>query len=223
MTPFDDPNMVAGYAERPARQVPGLAGLHRMAILLLSEAAGETARMLVVGAGGGLELRAFAEARPGWRFDGVDPSAEMLKLAAMAVGPHAERISLHEGLVDVAPQGPFDGATCLLTLHFVERTERLRTLREIRRRLLPGARLVTAHHSVPAGAAERRLWLSRSAAFAAVPEIDPDKAREAAAAMAEHLPLLSPQEDEALLAEAGFSTVSLFYAGFSFRGWVSTA
>jgi hypothetical protein len=33
--------------------------------------------------------------------------------------------------------------------------------------------------------------------------------------------MLSPQEDEALLEEAGFSGVSLFYAGLSFRGWVA--
>jgi tRNA (cmo5U34)-methyltransferase len=41
--------------------------------------------------------------------------------------------------------------------------------------------------------------------------------------MAERLPLLSAEEDEALLREAGFSGVTLFYAGFSFRGWVATA
>jgi tRNA (cmo5U34)-methyltransferase len=38
--------------------------------------------------------------------------------------------------------------------------------------------------------------------------------------MAERLPILSPDEDEALLHEAGFSDVALFYAGFTFRGWV---
>lgn len=29
-----------------------------------------------------------------------------------------------------------------------------------------------------------------------------------------------PEQDEAILREAGFGNVSLFYAGFTFRGWV---
>jgi tRNA (cmo5U34)-methyltransferase len=41
--------------------------------------------------------------------------------------------------------------------------------------------------------------------------------------MAQHLPLLSTGEEEALLQEGGFSDVALFYAGFSFRGWVAVA
>jgi tRNA (cmo5U34)-methyltransferase len=41
--------------------------------------------------------------------------------------------------------------------------------------------------------------------------------------MAQHLPLLSATEEEAMLEEAGFADVALFYAGFSFRGWVAVA
>jgi tRNA (cmo5U34)-methyltransferase len=35
--------------------------------------------------------------------------------------------------------------------------------------------------------------------------------------------ILSPEEDEAMLREAGFANVSLFYAGLSLRGWVAYA
>jgi tRNA (cmo5U34)-methyltransferase len=41
--------------------------------------------------------------------------------------------------------------------------------------------------------------------------------------MAERLPILTSAEDEALLRDAGFADVSLFYAAFSFRGWVASA
>ena len=37
------------------------------------------------------------------------------------------------------------------------------------------------------------------------------------------LPLLSPDDEEALLREAGFTDVTLFYAAFTFRGWVALA
>jgi len=35
--------------------------------------------------------------------------------------------------------------------------------------------------------------------------------------------VLTPQEDEAILRETGFSDVQMFYMGFAFRGWVATA
>jgi len=194
-----------------------------MATLLLAERVPQNGRVLVVGAGGGLELKVFAEAHPEWQFDGVDPSAEMLKLADATLGSLACRVRLHLGLVDAAPEGPFDGATCLLTLHFIALEERLRTLREIARRLKPGAPLVVAHFSFPQSESERALWLSRYVAFAVSSGVEPDKAETARAAIAARLPICAPVEDEAILREAGFSDVSLFYAGFAFRGWVAYA
>src|SRR3546814_7306508 len=63
---------------------------------------------------------------------------------------------------DLAPAGPFDGATCLLTLHFLDTEERIRTAAEIRKRLKPGAPFVAAHGSFPQGAGTRDRWLDRS-------------------------------------------------------------
>ncbi|MGH7005877.1 MAG: class I SAM-dependent methyltransferase, partial [Alphaproteobacteria bacterium] len=149
MEAFSDPQTVARYAEGPPRVVPGFIDLQRMTTLLLAECAPDDARVLVLGAGGGLELNTFAQAHPGWSFDGVDPSAEMLKLAGQTLAPHAARIRLHKGYIDDAPEGPFDAATCLLTLHFVALDERRRMLTQIRRRLKPGAPFVVAHLSIP--------------------------------------------------------------------------
>lgn len=221
--PFVDPQAVARYAEGPPRIVPGFAHLQRMAMLLLAERVPPSGRVLVLGAGGGLELKVFAEAHPGWHFDGVDPSAEMLKLADATLGPLASRVRLHLGYIDAVPNGPFDGATCLLTLHFVAPEERRRTLREIRRRLKPGAPLVVAHLSFPQGEDERALWLSRYAAFAVDSGVEPGKAESARAAIAAQLPILAPADEEAMLREAGFPDISLFYAGLAFRGWVAYA
>jgi tRNA (cmo5U34)-methyltransferase len=223
MDPFSDPQAVARYAERPPRLVPGFDSLHRMAEVLLAERAPDDARVLVLGAGGGLELRAFAQARPGWTFDGVDPSAEMLRLAERALGPLAARARLHQGYIDDAPAGPFDAATCLLTLHFVAPEARRRTLAAVRRRLKRGAPSVVAHLSVPQGEGERALWLSRYAAFAVASGVAPEHAATASTAIDAQLTVLTPEQDEALLREAGFEDVSLFYAGLAFRGWVAYA
>jgi len=218
---FTDPRAVSSYVSDTPRKVPGLADLHRMATLLLDEHARKAAHILVVGAGGGLELKAMAEARPDWRFDGIDPSAAMLDIARQVTASHAERIALFEGTVDEGGAGPYDGATCLLTLHFLDRQTRLHTLKEIRWRLKPGGVIVVAHHAAPDGTAG--LWLERSAAFANRADAGRAGAAASAKAMRAHLPLLAPDEEEALLREAGFSAPALFYAAFSFRGWVAIA
>jgi tRNA (cmo5U34)-methyltransferase len=220
---FDDPRAVSAYADKTRRLVPGWADLQKMAALLVAERTPEQGQVLVVGAGGGVELGAFAELHAQWRFVGVDPSKPMLALAEAALGPATARTQLHHGYVDTAPAGPFDAATCLLTLHFVAIRERGRTLQEIRRRLRPGAPFVMAHMSFPQAPGERELWLSRYVAFAVSSGVDPESVRNAASEISARLQLLGPGDEEAVLAEAGFTGARLFYAGLAFRGWVAYA
>ena len=47
--------------------MPGFLALQQMSRLLLAERVPPQGRVLVLGAGGGLELKAFAEAQPGWQ------------------------------------------------------------------------------------------------------------------------------------------------------------
>jgi len=222
-TAFSDAAAVASYADRTRRLVPGWDGLQTMATLLLAESAPPDAHVLVVGAGGGAELKAFADAHAGWRFTGVDPSAPMLDLARATLAERADRVDFHQGYVNTAPAGPFDAASCLLTMHFVPHEQRLPTLREIRRRLKPGAPFVLAHMSFAQSPDERDTWLSRDVAFASASGVEPEDARCAAETIGGTLPLLSPEDEEALLVQAGFAGKRLFYAGFTFRGWVTRA
>jgi tRNA (cmo5U34)-methyltransferase len=127
---------------------------------------------------------------------------------------------LHEGYIDTAPQGPFDGATSLLTFHFIPRDQRLHTLTHIRQRLKKDAPLVVAHISFDQTEPERSLWISRHLAFGGRPASDLESG---AHAMKTRLSILAPDDEEAMLRDAGFSGVSLFYAGLSFRGWVAYA
>lgn len=220
---FSDPEAVMRYAEGPPRFVPGYADMHRMTRILLSERAAPDGQVLVLGAGGGLELKALAEAEPRWRFVGVDPAAAMLELAERTLGPLNARVQLQQGYIDDAPDGPFDAATCLLTLHFLDADERRRTAREIHRRLKPGAPFVAAHFSFPQTDSDRGRWLSRYAAYAIASGADPEKANTARAAIDANLSLLSPEQDARVLSEAGFRDVEMFYAAFTWRGWVGYA
>lgn len=220
---FNDPEAVAQYQSGPVRFVPGLDSLHQMSAILLAEHVPENGHVLVLGAGGGMELKAFAQVHADWRFTGVDPAGEMLKQASKTLGPLGERVSLIEGYASDAPDGPFDAAACLLTLHFLSREERIRTAMEIHKRLKPGAPFVVAHSSFPQTPEQRPRWLSRYSAFAVASGIEPAMAENARASVAASLEVLSPDEDEDVLRQAGFVDVTPFYAAFTWRGWVAYA
>lgn len=221
-TPFSGPSVDA-YTEGPPRQVPGFFSLHRMTSMLLAERTPSNGRVLVLGAGGGLEIKALAEAHPGWSFDGVDPSADMLRVAEQVTAAYSDRVRLIQGYIDGAPEGPFDAATSLLTFHFIPREQRAETLGQIHRRLKQGAPFVLAHISFPQTEPERARWIARHVAFG-MPDGTTDAQMERSRqAIATRLTILAPEEEEAMLREAGFTDVSLFYAGLSFRGWVAYA
>lgn len=82
---------------------------------------------------------------------------------------------------------------------------------------------MVAHLSVADGAGagaegeagELDLWLSRYAAFQVASGVAPEHAARAP----DKLAVLTSEEDEAVLREAGFSDVRMFYMGFAFRGW----
>ena len=221
---FEDPEFVQRYAEGPGQFVPGYHVMQRMAAQLIAERTGEDAHLLVLGAGGGLELGAFAGLHPHWLFTGVDPAAEMLKAARERVEACGarDRVTLIEGLIDDAPDGPFDAATCLLTLHFVpDDGGKLETLQLIRKRLKPGAPFILVDLCI--GAIDGDLRRDRYATFALNSGAEPDDVCQTKARLVDVLHTVSPERDVELLTQAGFTDVDLFYAGLSWRGWSATA
>ncbi|MGV0793315.1 class I SAM-dependent methyltransferase [Mycolicibacterium sp. XJ1819] len=221
---FNDPSHIDSYADHVARMVPAYHDVHRMAGVLIDEYAPSDARVLVLGAGGGLETKAFAETHPGWTFDAVDPAESMLDLATKILGPLADRVRMHHGYIDDAPTGPFAAATSLLTFHFLAPDERRRTATEVRRRLAPGAPFVVAHLSIPQrDDAERELWMRRHAANLVASGLAPADAEKACAMIADAVPVLTPEQDRGVLQESGFTGVTEFFSAFTFRGWVGYA
>ena len=212
------------YAERAKQMVPTHQDIHRLAAVLIDEHAPRDGRILVLGAGGGLETKAFAETHPGWAFDAVDPAAAMLDLAVKTLGPHAARVRMYHGYIDHAPAGPFDAATSLFTLHFLTPDERRRTVAEVRQRLAPGAPFVVAHLSFPQRTdAERQLWTERHIAYLVASGVCPADAERARDAVAMQVPVLTPEQDRSILEDAGFTAVTEFFSAFTFRGWVCYA
>jgi tRNA (cmo5U34)-methyltransferase len=220
---FENPDQAARYGEGPVKFVPGFSDVHRMVNTLIRERTPETANILVHGAGGGLELEVFARENPRWTFVGVDPAKPMLDVAADRLGPLMARAQLHHGYIDDAPEGPFDAATSLLTLHFLNADEYRKTVKEIVRRLKPGAPLIVVHSSFPSGGVDREISLSRYQTFAIASGVDPEMAEKARDAVSANLPRITPEQNVKLLQSSGLQDVVSFYSGFAWHGWVGYA
>lgn len=220
---FNNPEHAAGYADGPAQFMPGFFDVHRMTAVLIRERAPGAAHVLVHGAGGGLELEAFARENAEWTFTGVDPAKPMLDQAVQRLGPLNDRVTLHHGFIDDAPEGPFDAATSLLTMHFLDAEARQVTTSEIVRRLKPGAPFVAVHCSFPQSDVERDAWLLRYREFAIASGADPEMAENARTAVGQMLPVLDPDADIRVLHAAALKDVTEFYSAFTWRGWVGYA
>lgn len=221
---FDDQKRVAAYvAQGPKVFLPAFDTLQTLMRQLMSERLGERASLLCLAAGGGTEIATLREGHPGWTFHGVDPSAEMNRAAEALLGDDAN-VTIQTGLVFDAPQGPFDGATFMLALHFIpDDGAKLDTLKALHARLKPGAPLFLANHCNDKTSPDSETWFDRQNAFALANGLDPDYAREQRQRFTTGLKSVSPERDQALMAEAGFRDISLIFAALSWRGWIATA
>ena len=137
------------YDAQAAMALAGSAALYELgACTLASQLDGQdAASLLFVGVGTGMELLSFLPLEvPNWRFTGVDPSSAMLDVARARLEKEglSARTHLHLGELQSLPEGPlFDGAQMNGVLHHVDGEEARRALlREVARRLKPGAPLV---------------------------------------------------------------------------------
>ena len=220
---FDDPDHAKTYADGPAKFMPGYFDVQRMAGVLIREFAPSSASVLIHGAGGGLEIETFARENSDWTFLGIEPAKPMLDAARDRLNEFGGRVSFHHGYADDAPRGPYDAATSLLTLHFLNATDRANTVSEIVSHLKPGAPFVTAHCSFPQGPNEKQTWLMRHREFAIASGLDPDLAEDGRRFIGERLEVLDPEEDRAILSDAGLIEVTQFFSAFTWRGWVGRA
>ena len=223
---FDrNPALSDNYERAPRWFVPGYDASHAMAAVLLHDRIGEHGKILVVGAGGGVELSVSARECQGWMFTGVDPSVEMLRQAKDKlenVGA-SDRVSWIQGVVDDAPSGPFDAATAFLCLNFVPVDRRLATLREIHARLTSGAPFLMINGCSDKNSTRFEDDLRLYTAFARRSGAPVDMVQGAVRMQRESLFYVLPEREVGLLKEAGFQDVRLFYAGLWVFGWIACA
>jgi tRNA (cmo5U34)-methyltransferase len=217
-----DPPMPVGSYRDAQRYIPGVDTLYTVVRSALDAVCADHAHVLVIGAGGGREIEALqASVRDYWLL-GIDPSADMLALAQGLV-QDPQRVTLRQCVIEDVADSDFDAATCCLVMHFLpDDGSKLHFLREIRRRLRPGAPLLLADAVID----DRGQFEALARALAAhagltglAPEI-PEIAGQKTAAMAFESGLLVPEaRQRALFAEAGLRLVAPVFRGFWFSAW----
>ena len=239
--PFDFDGDYGGDYEYIARTViPGYLSSFRQALALLGGRVGPSPRVLVVGAGTGIELVTFKAAEPGWRLTGVDPSRQMIEIArhrireagmeagvgarveaGVGAGAGAAVRLVHGHVSDVEEEG-FDAATCFNVMHFLpDDGAKQSLLREIARRLAPGAPfLLFELHGDRSGPRFDELF----AAWSRYWEIHGMAEAERAAFRAkidEGIHWASEARILELLAGAGFEDAWRYYRALLYGGWIS--
>ncbi len=143
------PDRAAHYDAQASIALAGAGALYELAASALTAQLDglDAASLLFVGVGTGAELVPYTRfSVPDWRFSGVDPSEAMLAVARQRLAAEGllARTRLHLGELHTLPgSDPFDGAQMLGVLHHIEGQEaRIALLREVARRLRPGAPLV---------------------------------------------------------------------------------
>lgn len=213
------------YDEGPRRLVPGYAVFQHLIALLLDSELKDDASILVMAAGGGAELMGIAPKRESWKLTGVDPSPDMLALAEgkLQSAGYGDRVTLLAGYVADAPEGPFDAATSCLVMPFIaDDGGKLDYLRQLRRRLRPGAPLFLVEGFAardPAGWARYIKSYTMHAVAHGVDEALMDRAVGAQAS----LHYVSVQRHKELFAEAGFRDVEQFFQALHIHGWIARA
>ncbi|WP_420633772.1 methyltransferase [Candidatus Palauibacter sp.] len=223
--PFDFDGAYGGGYERLARTViPGYLTSFHQALALLQGRLGPNPRVLVVGAGTGIEIVTFKTAEPGWRLTGVDPSAQMIEIARHRVREAGVNDGVHlvHGRADDLDEGGFDAATCFNVMHFLpDDGAKQALLRSIAERLAPGAPFVLFELHGDRGAShfgERFTAWSRYWEIQGMGEAERTEFR---AKIDEGIHWISEARILELLAAAGLEDVQRYFRSLLYGGWIS--
>lgn len=222
-----DRDIATEYDKGVRRTLPTYDPMLRLSQTFLRANLEENASLLILGGGGGNELKAFGPTNLGWKFTAVDPSKDMLEIAKMKVNQMEmdNRVELIHGTIEDVPiETRFDAATCILVLHFIPNiNDKLALLKKVRSHLKPGSPFVLVskfgNPTDPEFQELVTLWKNYWLDTTKLPE---EKVEEL---MKGTLTEFSISEEKLrdLLEEAGFHRIANFFKTNHFGGWICHA
>lgn len=218
-----DPKKVAHYDDLARKAVFGYDQLFTMALSLLVERQNESANVLIVGCGTGMELTTFGNLMPNWRLTGVDPSEEMIIISKAKIDNHGlnNRVVLHNGYVEGLPEEEkYDAATLIFVLRFIpDDRKKLSLFQDIAKRLRPGAKLILIDQygdpSIEDFQDMSKAWRN----FMKLVGVPSELVMKIAIQAIEQS-FFTEFEMKKVLYEAGFGKANRFYNSFMHGGWI---
>lgn len=221
------------YDNMARMALPGYESMHTMALCCLrwlrppqASHLTETANLLIVGAGTGMELVRFSQGNREWQMLGVDPSSNMLAIAQEKIQQHglSERVKLLQGYThDLPTTLLYDAATCILVMHFVpDDGSKLALLQSIAQRLKSSAAFILVDVFGEKNTREFERITSVLKVYWEEMGMQPARTLELLETVNKGVyPIPEPRVLE-LLQQAGFGNVMRFYTGLWVGGWVAT-
>ena len=190
----------------------------------LQSVVNKEADLLIVGAGTGAELCQFGQSDNKWKMTGVDPSIEMLSIAKAKVEElNIQNIEwVHGYTSDIEDGKLFDGATCILVMHFLEDDGgKLNLLKDISSKLKVGAPLVIVDAFGDKNSEEYSRLLGSWKQFVVINGVDKQVVEDGFNnQILQRLKFVTEDRLQELFTEAGFSKGVRFYTSFLYGGWM---
>lgn len=121
------------YDEHIVQVVPGYALFASLASAFCQLHYPNDAKIAVIGAGTGYELKLLCAQNQRWRFVAIEPALPMLQQAKQRCHSYSQRIDWHHGTLATLEAGhEFDIVVCLWVLHFLIDAEKQALLGEIK-------------------------------------------------------------------------------------------
>lgn len=198
-----------------------------MAYSFLSSMLKEDAEILVVGAGTGMEISTFGSKNPNWKFTGVDPSSEMLSIAKSKIESMniVNTINLFHGYTHDLPEDSlFDGATCILVMHFLpDDGSKLFFLKSISQHLRSGSPLILVDGFGIKDSEGFNKTVSAWKRFAQTMGVDCQTVEDGFnSQILKRIQFVPEDRIMYLLNEAGFEKPYRFFTSFLYGGWIAT-
>ena len=220
-------NFDGGYGERYealARQViPGYRTLFPMVAAIVDPDLPPASRVLVVGAGTGIEMVTLKRIRPDLGVHGVDPSEQMLELAKRRVAQAelTSGVTFQLGYTaDVPPTPLFDAATLINVLHFVpDDGSKAALLDEIARRLKPGGVFVFFDLHGDPGSEEHERYMAAWRRYWTIRGMTPREERDFEERIRDGIHFAPASRVIELALAAGFTDPRRFYKSMLYGGW----
>jgi tRNA (cmo5U34)-methyltransferase len=224
---FDNNSPVAAneYDEAAQLALPGYEVMHTMVFACLQAYLPERAKLLVVGAGTGMELIRLGKACPQWHLLGIDPSAKMLAIAEQKITHHqlSERVKLIQGYIqDIPTEAFYNAATSILVMHFIpDASSKLQFLSSIAQRLHPSAPFVLVDLFGEKGSQELGQMMPILHTYWNAVEFPTPKQQQLLAGFNQGVYPLPETSILSFLEQAGFQKMMRFYTGLWAGGWLA--